>query len=48
MKFSDYLNEAPQKNNPAKKYADIVLKDAKEIMDAFEKIKDDETFQLFL
>lgn len=48
MKFSDYLNEDPQKNNLAKKYADIVLKDAKEIMDVLNKVKDDdETSDLF-
>ena len=52
MKFSDYchnnaLNEASQENNTAKKYADIVLEDAKDIIDVLNKIKDDETVYYF-
>lgn len=47
MKFSDYLNEASQENNSAKKFADIVLEDAKNIIDVLNKIEDDETVYYF-
>ena len=53
MKFSDYLNEAQlneaqQENNQAKKYANIVLEDAKDIIDVLNKVKDDdETVKYF-
>lgn len=41
------LNEASQENNSAKKYADIVLEDAKDIIDVLNKIEDDETVYYF-